>query len=154
MASVELGDRLGAEKSSHRENDRGLRARQDVGSLAGGEAGVDRYQYGARVVNGKAGDDPVPGVRRPDRDPSAGLHAESGEGRGRATDLIVQLSEGEVAVIGDQSGMVGVVEGHPVKYSGCGQPVFGGHGPAAAAGIPGHGSSRLAPSQQSKCLLG
>ena len=71
--AVEVGDPVGAEELAHPEQQRRLGAGQDVGGLGGGVAGVQRHHHGAGVMGGQAGDHPVPGVRRPDRDPVAGL---------------------------------------------------------------------------------
>ena len=75
--AVEVGDSVGAEELAHREQQRGAGACQDVGRPRGGVAGVQRHDDGAGVVGGQAGDHPVPGVRRPDRHPIAGLHVKA-----------------------------------------------------------------------------
>ena len=73
---------VGAEELAHREQQRRPGAGQDVGGLAGGVAGVQRHHHAAGVVRGQARDHPVPGVRRPDRDPVAGGHAQVDHRRG------------------------------------------------------------------------
>ena len=89
--AVEFGGPVGAEELAHADQQRRLGAGQDVGGLAGGVAGVERDDDGARVVRGQARDHPVPGVRRPDRDPVAGVHAEVDHRGGGLPDLGSEL---------------------------------------------------------------
>ena len=72
-------------------------AGQDVGGLAGGVAGVERDEHAAGVVRRQARHHPVLGVRRPDRDPVAGLDAEVDHRRGGLPDLGEQLGVGQAS---------------------------------------------------------
>ena len=86
---------VGAEELAGREQQRRAGAGQDVGGLAGGVAGVQRHEHAAGVGGGQARHHPVPGVRRPDRDPVPGADAQVDHRRGGPADLVAQLGEGQ-----------------------------------------------------------
>ena len=113
--AVEFGGLVGAEEFAHRHQQRRPGAGQDVGGLAGGVAGVQRHDDAARVVGGQARDHPVPGVRRPDRDPVAGADAQVDHRRGGPSDLGPQLGERQPPIVGDQGIVVGELVGNPVQ---------------------------------------
>ena len=87
-----------------------VRARMSA-RLAGGVAGVQRDDDGARVVRGQAGDHPVPGIRRPDGDPVSGGDTEVDHRRGGPAHLVAQLGEGQCLLGRDQRVVVGKLHG-------------------------------------------
>jgi hypothetical protein len=118
--AIEVGHLVGAEKLSHRHQQRCAGAGQDVGGLAGGISSVQRNHRGAGAVGGQAGHHPVPAVRRPERDPIATANAEVNHRGGGPTHLVAQLTEGQALVVGDQRIVVGKLTGNPVQHRGHG----------------------------------
>ena len=113
--AVQVGCLVRAEELAGGDEQRSAGARQDVGGLARGVAGVERDDDAAGVVGGKACDDPVPGVRRPDRDTVAGRHAEVDHRGGGRADLVAQLRVGQPPVVGHHGVVVGELVGNPVQ---------------------------------------
>ena len=73
----------------------GAAAGEDVRRLGALEAGVHRDEHAARRRHAERGDDPLERVRRPDRDPVAGLDARRERARGAASATIA-AQRGEV----------------------------------------------------------
>ena len=105
--AVQAGDPVGAQELTHSEQHRRPGAGQDVTGFRRGVAGVHWHYGSAGVVNRQAGHYPVPGVRRPDGHPVAGLDAERDERGGCAMYFVAQRGGGEGAVFGDQRVLVG-----------------------------------------------
>ena len=112
---IQVGGLVGAEEFTGRHQQRRPGAGQHVGGFARGVAGVEGDDHAARVVGGQAGDDPVPGVRRPDRDAVPGGDAQVDHRRGGGADLVAQLREGQPPVVGHQRVVVGELVGNPVQ---------------------------------------
>ena len=91
--AVDRSGLVGAEELTGCEQQRCAGPRQDVAGLAGGVAGVQRHEHAAGVGGGQARDHPVPGVRRPDRDPVPGADAQVDHRGGGSADLVAQLGE-------------------------------------------------------------
>ena len=105
--TVELGGAVGAEELARRDQQGGLGAREDVGGLGGGVAGVQWDDDGAGVVGGQCGHHPVPGVRAPDGDPVADRDAQVDHGRRGTSYFIAQLAVSEAFIGRDQGVMLG-----------------------------------------------
>ncbi len=86
--AVEVGRPVCAEELAHRHQQGSAGSGQDVGGFGRRVAGVQRHHDRAGVVRGQAGDHPVPGIRRPDRHPVAGVHAEADHRGCGATHLV------------------------------------------------------------------
>ena len=113
--AVQFGGLVGAEELAGGDQQGRAGAGQDVGGLAGGVAGVQRHQHAARVMGRQARHHPVPGVRRPDRDPVPGVDAELDHRRGGLADLGPQFAERDLPIVGDQRIVVGELVGNPVQ---------------------------------------
>ncbi len=95
-------------------NSGSLGSAEDVGRLARGVAGVQRHDDRARVADGQAGDHPVPGVRGPDGDAVARVHAEVDHRRGGLPHFGPELGEGQRLVGRDDRVVVGELLGDAV----------------------------------------
>ena len=132
---IQVGGLVSAEEFTGRDQQRRPGAGQHVGGFARGVAGVEGDDHAACVVGGQARDDPVPGVRRPDRDAVSGGDAEVDHRRGGSADLVAQLRVGQPSVSGGIAGtagggnqrvVVGELVGNPVQDLRDG-PQIGGH---------------------------
>ena len=113
--AVEVRGLVRAEEFTGRDEQRRSGAGQHVGGFACGVARVERYDHAARIVGGQACHDPVPRVRRPDRDAVPGSDAMVDHRGGGDPHLVAQLGEGEPSHVGDQGVMVGELAGDPVE---------------------------------------
>ena len=113
--AVQVRGLVRAEEFTGRDEQRRCGAGQHVGGLACGVARVEGDDHAARIVGGQACDDPVPGVRRPDRDAVPGGDAVVDHRCGGDPHLVAQLREGEPSHVGDQGVMVGELVGDPVE---------------------------------------
>ena len=113
--AIQIGGLVGAEELAGRHQQRRPGAGQHVGGLAGGVAGVQRHEHAAGVVRGQARHHPVPGIRRPDRDPVPGAYAEFEHRGGGPADLVAQLAERQPPIVGHQRVVVEELVGNPVQ---------------------------------------
>ena len=74
---------VGVEEPAHGEQHPRAAAREDVRRFGAAEARVDRNQHATRRRHPERGDDPLEGVRRPDRDAVAALDARREQRTGR-----------------------------------------------------------------------
>ena len=138
-------DVVGVEEVGDGEQQPGPGAVQDVCRLVALEAGVERHENRADAVDGRAGDDPLGAVRRPDGYSVTGLDAGGDQGPAGLVDGGQQLRERQAEVALDQGLHVGEEPGGALQRAGNGRGQVSGDGDLVGHGgqdcIPGRGPS-------------